>query len=230
MEAETGLDLDYFFEQWFKRTGAPEFALEYKIEALQNGEFQVTGTIDQLKDIYTLNTEIDFVNDSKKITKVIAIDAKQNHFSYRLKHQPTSVIFDPDRKILRWSSERKHLPEISQGVHHYFNDEFEESIEILQQFRPVDFENTIGHIILGMSYFSTERYTEAQDIFTAIIAEYESLRQFVIDIPLASAYLGKIHQKAGNIEEADKCFREVLNLKEILGSYNMANEYFADKQ
>jgi len=230
MEAESGLDLDYFFEQWFKRTGAPEFALDYKIEEVQNGEFQVTGTIDQLRDIYTLNAEIDFVNDSKKITKVISINAKQNHFSYRLKHQPTSVIFDPNRKILRWSSETKHLPKIRQAVHHYFSDEFEKSIEILEQFRPVDFENTIGQIILGMSYFSTERYPEAQDIFTAIISEYESLRQFVIDVPLAYAYLGKIHQKTGNIEEADKCFTEVLNLIDIIGSHNMANEYFSDKQ
>lgn len=230
MEAESGLDLEYFFEQWFKRTGVPELALDYKIEALQNGEFQVTGTIDQLRNIYKLNAEIDFVNDSKKTTKVIAIDAKQNHFSYRLKHKPTSVILDPDRKILRWSSETMHLPEINQGVNYYFSDEFEESIKILEQYSPVDFENTIGHIILGMSYFSTEKYSKAQEIFTTIIGEYESSGKFVVDVPLAYAYLGKIHQKTGNIEEADKCFTEVLNLKDIIGTHNMANEYFADKQ
>ncbi len=230
MEAESGMDLNYFFEQWFKRTGAPEFELDYKIEALQNGGFQVSGTINQLRDIYTLNAEIDFVNDSKKVTKVISIDAEQTHFSYKMKHQPTSVIFDPDRKILRWSSETKHLPEINQAVRHYFSNEFEKSIQILEKYQPVDFENTIGHIILGKSYFSTERYQEAQDIFTNIITTYESSGQLIIDVPLAYANLGKIHQEAGNIEEADKCFTEVLNLIDISGSHRMALEYFADKQ
>ena len=228
METESRMELDYFFEQWFKRTGAPEFVLDYKIEALINGGFQVTGTIDQLRDIYTLNAEIDFVNDSQKITKVIPIDAKQTHFSYQLKHKPTSIIFDPDRKILRWSSETKHLTEISKGVGHFYSGEFEESIEILEQYRPVDFENTMGHIILGMAYFSTKRIQDARSVFTNITTLYESSGQFIIDVPLAYAHLGKIHQEAGNIEEADKCFTEVLNFIDV-NTHRMAHEYFANK-
>ena len=34
MEEESGLNLDYFFEQWFYRAGAPEFAIDYSVSQM----------------------------------------------------------------------------------------------------------------------------------------------------------------------------------------------------
>ena len=105
-EKAAGRDLEWFFDQWFFRKGAPEFVLSYTAEA-QGADWAVKGRIRQVRDIYRVAAEIAFVKDGIRETKVVEIGAEETGFCFVLPFKPDAVLFDPDYKILRWTDEFK---------------------------------------------------------------------------------------------------------------------------
>jgi hypothetical protein len=48
LEQAAGYRLDFFFDQWFKGTGIPEFEFDYEVTPTEDGRFLFTGTIRQI--------------------------------------------------------------------------------------------------------------------------------------------------------------------------------------
>jgi len=105
-EKAAGRNLEWFFDQWFFRKGAPEFVLSYAAE-VQGAGWVVKGRIRQIRDVYRAAAEIVFVKDGVRETKVVEIGAEETGFSFVLPFKPDAVLFDPDYKILRWTDEFK---------------------------------------------------------------------------------------------------------------------------
>jgi aminopeptidase N len=105
-EEASGRDLRWFFDQWFFRTGAPEFLLSSEVEA-QGERWKVSGRIRQVRDAYRVVAEIGFVKGALRETKVIEIAAPETDYSFVLPFKPDAVLFDPDYRILRWIEEFK---------------------------------------------------------------------------------------------------------------------------
>lgn len=103
-EKASGRDLGWFFDQWFFRTGAPEFILTYAAEA-QGAGWVVKGRINQVRDVYRVAAEVIFVAGDARETRVVEIGVEETGFSFVLPFKPDSVLFDPDYKILRWTEE-----------------------------------------------------------------------------------------------------------------------------
>jgi hypothetical protein len=99
-------DLRWFFDQWFFRTGAPEFALTWAAEP-HGGGWEVKGRIRQIRDVYRVTAEIAFAGGGTRDTKTVEISAKDTDFSFLLPFKPDEALFDPDYKILRWTEEFK---------------------------------------------------------------------------------------------------------------------------
>jgi aminopeptidase N len=106
-ERASGKNLRWFFDQWFFRKGAPEFSLSYDIKNRKQN-YQVTGVINQVREVYRVNAEIVFVNGSKHETRNVEISGMKTPFSFVLPFRPDTVLFDPDYKILRWTEEFKN--------------------------------------------------------------------------------------------------------------------------
>ena len=105
-ETASGRDLKWFFDQWFFRAGAPEFALSWAIEP-RGAAWEVKGLVRQTRDVYRVTADVVFGAVSARETKTIEISAAETGFSFLLPFRPEEALFDPDYKILRWTDEFK---------------------------------------------------------------------------------------------------------------------------
>jgi aminopeptidase N len=105
-EKASGRDLKWFFEQWFFRTGAPEFSLAFASEP-RVGDWLVTGRVTQLREVYRVRAEIAFGAGSAREVRTVDCSGRETEFSFILPFNPQTVLFDPDYKILRWTEEFK---------------------------------------------------------------------------------------------------------------------------
>lgn len=103
-EKASGQDLKWFFEQWFLRKGAPEFAIDCWF-APRSKNWLVQVMITQLRDVYRVKAEIGFDRGAFRDTRTVEINARETKFSFLVSFKPHSVRFDPDYKILRWSDQ-----------------------------------------------------------------------------------------------------------------------------
>ncbi len=115
-EYSSGQDLKWFFDQWFFRTGAPEFRLEYKIESIDKDQYKISGTLKQIREIYKTKIEIEIVNGEHKITKEILSENKITNFEYMLDFEPKSIVIDPNYKVFRWTDEFKKLSKFGDAM------------------------------------------------------------------------------------------------------------------
>ena len=106
-ENASGKNLKWFFDQWFFRTGAPEFSINY--ETKDSGtNFKVKGSISQTRELYRVNPEILFINGESREIRNLEIKARKTTFSFILPFRPDTLLFDPEYKILRWINEFKY--------------------------------------------------------------------------------------------------------------------------
>jgi len=68
IETEAGQDVHWFFEQWFERTGAPDYQLDWK----QEGRI-VRGTISQPAPYYRATLEVEIKGANRRLLKTIEI-------------------------------------------------------------------------------------------------------------------------------------------------------------
>lgn len=99
-EKRSGQRLDWFFDQWFMRTGAPEFTLEYTQQARGNGA-RVTGVVRQTGELYRVKAEIVATDGARRETRTLVINGQETTFTMDTSFLPERVEFDPDYRILR---------------------------------------------------------------------------------------------------------------------------------
>jgi hypothetical protein len=102
IERGAGRDLDWFYEQWFRRTGAPDFALSWS----QDGN-RVRGRITQPAPFYRarLSLEARGPGRGESVTQTVAIDGATAEFAIPVPFRVTEVTLDPAYEVLRWTPE-----------------------------------------------------------------------------------------------------------------------------
>lgn len=101
IEKSTNQDLNWFFEEWFNKKGAPYFEMKYEVKQIKDKKFQVNVTITQSDDVYNMPADITFVYPKKRETKRIILDSKNNEFVFYVNQNPESLIFDEEYQILK---------------------------------------------------------------------------------------------------------------------------------
>jgi hypothetical protein len=105
-EAESGRDLGWFFDQWFGRSGVPEFRLRYDVTPNPAGGFAITGTVTQLGPLYRVSADVALARAGRAPrVEVVPISGRATTFRFRAKERPDTVLFDPTYRILRWTDE-----------------------------------------------------------------------------------------------------------------------------
>jgi hypothetical protein len=102
IEVGAGRNLRWFYEQWFERTGAPDYQLDWK----QEGRL-VRGTISQPAPYYRAILEVEIKGANRRLLKTIEIVNGQKEFNWSVPFKVDSVVLDPNYKLLRWTSEFK---------------------------------------------------------------------------------------------------------------------------
>jgi peptidase M1-like protein len=97
----SGRNLDWFFEQWLGRAGAPDFRLAWT----QRGD-SVGGTISQPSPYYRAHLTVELRGaEGQKLSRVVEIVGATATFSVAPGFRVTDVILDPEYEVLRWTPE-----------------------------------------------------------------------------------------------------------------------------
>lgn len=102
-EDVTGLDLNWFFDQWYLSTGHPELDIDYTWDKTEQ---LLTFTVDQIQDeedfpkVFTIPTSIDIYTASGVERKELNIDEGSEKYEFIVSETPYLVVFDPDHTLL----------------------------------------------------------------------------------------------------------------------------------
>ena len=111
-EDVTGEDLNWFFEQWVNKTGAPEIILKDVEVSKRNKSYVLKFEIEQIQknEIFKIDIPV-VVVDSKGITEhVFNLDKKNDKYSLELKDKPLKLMIDPQFDLMRKLDPREIPP------------------------------------------------------------------------------------------------------------------------
>src|SRR5690606_4537011 len=101
IEEGSGRDLQWFYAQWFERTGAPEWQLSWR----QVGD-AVHGTIRQAEPCYRASLEVRAEGaDGQSRAETVEVDGVATEFKLPVAFAVQSVALDPHYRVLRWTAE-----------------------------------------------------------------------------------------------------------------------------
>jgi aminopeptidase N len=96
-----GRNVDWFFEQWLNRAGAPDFRLTWT----QRGD-SVSGTITQPEPYYRAHLTVELRGqgaEGRKLSRVVEIVGASATFSVAPGFHVIDVVLDPMYQVLRWT-------------------------------------------------------------------------------------------------------------------------------
>ncbi|HKO45554.1 MAG TPA: hypothetical protein VJU84_19925 [Pyrinomonadaceae bacterium] len=112
IEIRSDRNLGWFFTQWFKRKGAPEFQLDWK----QKGR-KVVGSVTQVAPYYraTMEVAVEGTGKRRSVHK-ITVNGARTDFVLPVKFSARSVMLDPHYNVLRWTPEYRAAAEAARKV------------------------------------------------------------------------------------------------------------------
>ena len=140
-EKVTGMDLTWFFEQWYYKAGHPKLNIKYAYDEKQKEEnvfIEQTQTEPAL-GIFKFPLTIDlYVNGGSRSYKVF-VDQRRKEFKLYCDAKPDLVNVDAEKTLLCEKSESKTLPEFIYQYHHAKN--YKDELEALEFASNLQFEN-----------------------------------------------------------------------------------------
>jgi aminopeptidase N len=101
IRARTGENLDWFFDQWLTRAGAPDFQLTWKQE-----DGRVRGAITQPAPYFRAHLKIEARGKQGERTQTTVETSGPNlPFEFAVGFAVDGVVLDPDYEVLRWTPE-----------------------------------------------------------------------------------------------------------------------------
>ncbi len=104
-ESVSGLDLNYFFQEWIYGEGFPSYSLSWSKESLGNDLFVIHYNIEQAfhknPGFFTMPIQLDISTSNGDTTITIFNNQKSQQFNITVSGNPISVTFDPDNFILK---------------------------------------------------------------------------------------------------------------------------------
>jgi len=102
MEAVSGEDLNWFFNQWFLASGHPTLVIDYDYD---NDKKQQIVNIEQIQDqsnarIYRLPFAVDVYVDGEAQRYLVEMTQKKQQFLFNVSQEPSNVIVDAEHMLL----------------------------------------------------------------------------------------------------------------------------------
>jgi len=103
-EKQAGVTPLRSFVEWFDRKGAPEFETAMDSRPAANGEWQVDLVLKQIRGVYSLPVEVEFVGPEQRHREIVQVEDETTEVSYSLPFRPMRLEIDPAGKLFRRDS------------------------------------------------------------------------------------------------------------------------------
>jgi hypothetical protein len=116
-EVESGMDLDFFFEQWIYQEYYPMYAFDWSSQE-NGGMYDITLNIDQLQSnhIFTMPIDITVETASGETTLVVWDSLATQSFDLTVTEEPIAIQLDKDEWILRTVESPIDNPTFDRGI------------------------------------------------------------------------------------------------------------------
>jgi len=100
-ERRAGVSLQYFFEQWVFRKGAPQFSFQNPIIKKEEASWIITGSIVQKEPSYELDLPIRLNAPSSTQDNKVLVRGMETAFKAFLQDRPSRLLVDPECDVMR---------------------------------------------------------------------------------------------------------------------------------
>ena len=101
-EAETGMELDWFFNQWFVMSGGPSLALtNVSLTEEPDGGYHLSFRLEQGDEPYLLKIPVLIRTVEGEIFKELVLIKESKEFEFKLSSKPVSLEIDPELDVFR---------------------------------------------------------------------------------------------------------------------------------
>ena len=105
LDATSGRNLDWFFEQWLERDGAPDFRLSWTQE-----DDSVRITVTQPTPSYRARLKVEVRGgDGERVVQVIDVGSERADLTVPTRFRARDVVLDPGYEVLRWTPEYRAM-------------------------------------------------------------------------------------------------------------------------
>ena len=168
-EDASGQELNYFFIQWIESSGAPEFRLEYTIYRTQKG-FRVMGKIAQDLDTFRMPVTLKIETEGNPEEKRVEVMGTSSEFSVDTFGKPKSVVIDPGKKVLRYSTDVRVAVAIRKGEQFMELSQFTDALREYQKALETNRTSSLAHYRIAEVHFLQNNYQAAANSFREAIA------------------------------------------------------------
>jgi hypothetical protein len=225
-EKTSGKKLDRFFREWFFRAGAPEFVMRSSIDPAEKG-FTVSGSVEQSGEPYEADAEIALAFTGRTEKRSVHVDGASTAFSFRTDEKPLFVAFDPEHKLLRWTSEIRNASLLREGIGLQGIGKHDEAFEKLQAFVDKAPDSLRGRCQLGLLFQDVGDLAHAEECFRDVTDRSRAFDVYEPAVSTSALHLGQVLDLAGRREEAKKAYEIALELPDEAGSRKAAESGLA---
>jgi len=102
VEAVTGQDFEYFFQQWVYGSGYPEYEVQWYAVAQEDG-YLATVMINQLQDgtVFRMPITLEWKTEVGPVRVQVLNEHREQAYSFLLQARPIDLVFDPEYFLLR---------------------------------------------------------------------------------------------------------------------------------
>lgn len=204
-------DLDWFFEQWVYKPGAPHLDMSW--QSLKSGEgYLVKGKITQSKEpYYSMLIELVLLTKEGKSNHTINIQGAETRFAIPTDFQPKEIILDPQRKSLWLGNDDKGKSDFSRALS--FQTGLEETIESLRKFCAKNDDDLLAKTWLAIYLLKSDSSsTEAISLLNNLVQNLKPHGELEIYYSWACFELSKLLAEKGNDNKSIELLKTLIKL------------------
>ncbi len=200
-EQESGMDLTTFRDQWFYRTGAPDFAMSYQLGG-DKGNTIVKGTITQKGDVYEDDAEVAVYTGKSRELHEMSIADRQTQFEFTVGGTVDSVIFDPDYKIFRYTPPFRLAYLLGKGTQERVRGANDSAIVTLTAYLGYFPRSLRGHYQRARAIQNSGDESRAIAAFDSVLILFNDGVDYSWPVPWTYYNLGKLYLATGDTTTA----------------------------
>jgi hypothetical protein len=225
-EKESGQRLGPFFDQWFHRPGAPEFAFADTVEAQGDG-YLVRGAIRQEGAPFAVDAEVVLATGRGAEAHRVAVAGARTPFSFHCAERPKAVLLDPDYKLFRWDDEWRSDSLAQQVASLRGLGRLDEAMVRVRAYLDRNPGSAVSACQLGLCAEDSGDLPLAETQFRSVADGYLTYPVYSPSAALALLHLGRICDLTSRREEALVWYGRLHALPDLAGSRQTAGQLLA---